>query len=102
VRARRTKETARKRRGPVELREEKEREKGRSRKGWKEEELGKRERERKREEDLGTSERALLRCINLSLFCFACVIRGWGWMRRKSGGRTPPDGRGRGSSAIYI
>lgn len=92
MRARRTKEIARKRRGPVDVKEE--REKGRKRKGWKE---GK-EREKERE----TRERALLRYINLSLFCFACVIRGWGWMRRKSGGRPPLDGRGRGSSAIYI
>lgn len=96
MRARRTKEIARKRWGPVEVKEEKER-KGEVERGGK-----KRNRERDREKKLRTRERALLRCINLSLFCFACVIRGWGWMRRKSGGRTPPDGRGRGSSAIYI
>lgn len=84
MRARRTKEIARKRRGPVDMKEE--REKRRKRKGWKE---GK-EREKERE----TRERALLRYINLSLFCFACVIRGWGWMRRKSGGRPPPTGEG--------
>lgn len=65
----------------------------------------------KRKEREKENARALHRCINLSLFCFACVIRGWGWMRRRrwsgggctSGGRGEDlHGRGRGSSAIYI
>lgn len=84
MRARRTKEIARKRRGPVEGKGSK-----------KERKIRKRERGGKKiKRERNTRERALLRYINLSLFCFACVIRGWGWMRRKSGGRPPPTGEG--------